>query len=130
MASLSPPATPGSENPQRPRAFSALSNGSRRSRRSSGENGGFSGNKIDNKLDLTESHSEKKRLNANSMADPTKALNEAQPCEPEGNPKKKVVRFADDPPAMVALTDSNLGDLRTMIHKDAAGNPIRESSLG
>ena len=120
MAALSPPTSSPSEYQERPRAYSALSNSSRRSRRSSG-----SGPKLD-KLDLTETHDDKKRLNVNSKADPTKAINEAQPCEQDPKPKKKKkVHFADNPvTAAVALEKSNMGDLRTMQHKDAAGNII------
>jgi hypothetical protein len=37
--------------------------------------------------------------------------------------------FADKPiSAAVALEESNLGNLRTMVHKDAAGNIISEPS--
>jgi len=98
MASLSTPDSPPAANPGRPRAFSALSNHSKKSRRSS-----ISGPKHD----LTETHDEKKRLNLNSKADPTKAINEAQP-------------------SAVALEESNLADLRTMTHKDAVGNIITD----
>lgn len=74
---------------------------------------------------MTETHDDKKRLNANSKADPTKAINEAQPCEPDPKKPKKKVHFADNPvTAAVALEKSNMGDLRTMQHKDFAGNVI------
>lgn len=94
--------------------MSALSNHSKRSRRSSSSGA---------KLDLTETHGEKKYLQ--TKADPSKALNEAQPGEPpKDNPQKKV-HFADNRvSASVALEESNLGDLRSMVHKDAAGNII------
>jgi hypothetical protein len=99
--------------------MSALSDHSKRSRRSSSSGA---------KLDLTETHGEKKYLH--TKADPSKALNEAQPGEPpKDNPKKKV-HFADNPvSASVALEESNLGDLRSMIHKDAAGNIISKLSI-
>ena len=95
--------------------MSILSNHSKKSRRSSSSG---------TKLDLTETHTEKKYLK--TKADPLKALNEAQPGEPPADkPKKKKVHFADDPvSASVALEESNLGDLRSMVHKDAAGNII------
>jgi hypothetical protein len=54
----------------RPRAKSVLSYESKRSRRSSGSG---------HKLDLTETHKDKKRLH--TKADPSMAMNEAQPCE-------------------------------------------------
>jgi len=102
MATFSPPLSPSAEfspsgpTSSRPRPVSALSNNSKRSRRSSSSGA---------KLDLTETHSEKKWLH--TKADPTKALSEAQP-------------------ASVALEESNLGDLRKMVHKDAAGNIITD----
>lgn len=54
----------------RPRPRSVLSYESKKSRRSSHSGG---------KLDLTELSSEKKRLH--TKADPSLAMNEAQPCE-------------------------------------------------
>jgi hypothetical protein len=120
MATLSPPLSASAEySPSgnawtRPRAVSALSNGSKRSRRSSSSGA---------KLDLTETHGEKKYLH--TKADPSKALNEAQPGELPNDIPKKEVHFADNPAsASVALEESNLGDLRKMTHKDAAGNII------
>ena len=84
MATLSPPFSPSAEysppgeTMSRPRAVSALSNNSKRSRRSSSSG---------TKLDFTEAHSDKKWLH--TKADPTKALNEAQPGEPlTENPQK------------------------------------------
>ena len=73
----SPPFSPSADFPPsvdhsiRPRAVSALSSNSRRSGRSSSSG---------TKLDLTETHAEKRFLH--TKADPTKALNEAQPGEP------------------------------------------------
>lgn len=102
MTTLSPPLSPSADyspsggTSSRPRAVSALSGHSRRSRRSSSS--GI-------KLDLTETHADKKYLH--TKADPSKAINEAQP-------------------AAVALEESNLGDLRKMVHKDAAGNIITD----
>lgn len=77
------------------------------------------------KLDLTETHADKKYLQ--TKADPSKALNEAQPGEPFKNNPQRKVRFANNAvSASVALEESNLGDLRSMVHKDAAGNIISE----
>jgi hypothetical protein len=125
MATLSPPLSPSAEfspsgvNSSRPRAVSALSNHSKRSRRS---------NSSGAKLDLTETHAEKKYLH--TKADPSKALNEAQPGEPPKDAPKKKVHFADNPvSASVALEESNLGDLRSMVHKDAAGNIISKLAV-
>jgi hypothetical protein len=124
MATLPPPLShsaefsPSGVNSSRPRAVSALSSHSKRSRRS---------NSSGAKLDLTETHAEKKYLH--TKADPSKALNEAQPGEPPKDAPKKV-HFADNPvSASVALEESNLGDLRRMVHKDAAGNIISKLAV-
>jgi len=96
MTTLSPPGSPTPQHEGRPRAASALSHSSNKSRRSISSS---------NKLDLTENHKDKKRLNTKS--DPSKALNEATP-------------------AAVALEESNLEDLRTVRHKDNEGNVITD----
>src|SRR5947209_3468819 len=118
MTTLSPPLSPSTDySPSGgPRALSGLSSHSRRSRRSSSSGA---------KLDLTETHADKKYLQ--TKADPSKAINEAQPGEPpKDNLKEK--HLADKPIlAAVALEESNLGDLRKMVHKDAAGNIISEA---
>ncbi|KAL9113427.1 MAG: hypothetical protein Q9227_002468 [Pyrenula ochraceoflavens] len=55
------------ERPQRPRSHSMLSAGSKKSRRSSGSK------------DMTENAMEKPRLHQGTKADPSAAINEAQP---------------------------------------------------
>jgi len=79
MTTLSPPLSPSTDySPSGgPRALSTLSSHSRRSRRSSSAGA---------KLDLTETHADKKYLQ--TKADPSKAINEAQPGEPpKDNPQ-------------------------------------------
>ncbi|ERF68580.1 hypothetical protein EPUS_04678 [Endocarpon pusillum Z07020] len=83
----------------RPRPKSVLSFESKRSRRSSGSSP---------KLELTESHKDKKRLY--TKADPSMAMNEAQP-------------------AAVALEESNLDNIRKITWKDAQGNVIADPDL-
>ena len=87
MTTLSPPLSPSADySPSggpssRPRAVSMLSNHSRKSRRSSSSGA---------KLDLTETHADKKYLH--TKADPSKAINEAQPGEPrKDNLKQKTL---------------------------------------
>ena len=64
------------QSPGRPRSKSMLSFGSVRSHRSTGSGG---------KIDLTETAKEKAGRRMTSKADPTKAMNEAQPGEEEEN---------------------------------------------
>jgi hypothetical protein len=68
MTTMSPPISP-LPSETRPRAETAMSFNSQRSRRSSSS--------AARKLELTESHQEKKRLN--TKADPSKAITEATP---------------------------------------------------
>jgi hypothetical protein len=128
MTSLSPPFSPPNEVGSRPRAFSALSNDSKRSRRSSGSG---------TKLDLTETSKDKKRLN--TKADPSKALNEAQPGALNLPGRRGVARLRSFFPclsesdnngpgtAAVAIEEeSTLNHLRNVQWRDAEGNVIRE----
>ncbi|MCJ1380335.1 hypothetical protein MMC17_003438 [Xylographa soralifera] len=85
----------------RPRSKSMLSFGSVRSHRSTGSGG---------KIDLTETAKEKAGRRMTSKADPTKAMNEAQP-------------------AAQAQEGSTLESIRNMQHKDASGNIITDPDL-
>ncbi|MCJ1478934.1 hypothetical protein MMC13_007618 [Lambiella insularis] len=86
------------QNSGRSRSKSMLSFGSR-SHRSSGSFG--------NKIDLTETAKDKAGRKMNSKADPTKAMNEAQP-------------------AAQALEASTLESIRNLQHKDINGNLITD----
>lgn len=79
-------------------SFSGKSDKSRRSSNSGG------------KISLHETHEEKAKRNLHTKADPTLAMNEAQP-------------------ATVAMEKSNLGSLRSMQHKDQHGNIITDPDL-
>ncbi|EHY54250.1 hypothetical protein HRR83_008173 [Exophiala dermatitidis] len=93
----SPPSSPQEvHHDHRPRAHTVMSFHSGRSHRSS---------LSANRLELTESAKDKKRLH--TKADPSKALNEATPAEQ-------------------ALEESTVDDLRKMVHKDSEGNIITE----
>jgi hypothetical protein len=127
MTSLSPPASPPNDVGSRPRPFSALSNDSKRSRRSSGSG---------TKLDLTETSKDKKRLH--TKADPSKALNEAQPGALDIPGRRGVARLrsffprlseSDIGPGTAAVAieeESTLNHLRNVQWRDTEGNVIRE----
>ncbi|EXJ56671.1 hypothetical protein A1O7_07015 [Cladophialophora yegresii CBS 114405] len=93
---MSPPISP-QPSEVRPRAQTAMSHSSQRSRRSNSS--------ANNKLELTETHKEKKRLN--TKADPSRAITEATPVEQ-------------------AQEESTVEDLRRMMHKDNDGNLITD----
>jgi hypothetical protein len=95
MTTMSPPISP-QPSETRPRAATAMSFSSQRSRRS---------NSSANKLELTESSKDKKRLN--TKADPSRAMNEATPVEQ-------------------AQEESTVEDLRKIMHKDNDGNVITD----
>ncbi|UKZ52027.1 hypothetical protein TrVGV298_005794 [Trichoderma virens] len=85
---------------QRPnsRRFSFLSDKSRK-------------NSIANKIDLHETHAEKDSRRLHSKADPTLAMNEAEPS------------------VEAVMTASSLSSLRAMQHKDSYGNVIADPDL-
>ncbi|KAL6823818.1 hypothetical protein V8C40DRAFT_246494 [Trichoderma camerunense] len=85
---------------QRPnsRRFSFLSDKSRK-------------NSVGNKIDLHETHAEKDSRRLHSKADPTLAMNEAEPS------------------VEAVMTASSLSSLRAMQHKDSYGNVIADPDL-
>ncbi|KAI9731493.1 MAG: hypothetical protein M1834_004613 [Cirrosporium novae-zelandiae] len=83
---------------QRPRSKSVFSIGSHKSHKSSGSK---------TKTSLHESHEEKAARTIHSKADPSLAMNEAQP-------------------SLVAMEKSNLGSLNSGQYKDVYGNPITD----
>uniref|UniRef100_A0A093VBX3 Uncharacterized protein C19C7.04c n=1 Tax=Talaromyces marneffei PM1 TaxID=1077442 RepID=A0A093VBX3_TALMA len=98
----SPPISSSTTSPRRSRGIS-FGGKSEKSHRSSGSIGG--------KISLQETPEEKAKRVLHTKADPTLAMNEAQP-------------------AMVAtLEKSNLGSLRSIQHKDQYGNVITDPDL-
>ncbi|RVX74368.1 hypothetical protein B0A52_01493 [Exophiala mesophila] len=97
MTTTSPPISPQPHGLEpRPGAQTSMSYTSNRSRRSSASG---------HKLELTESHKDKKRLH--TKADPSRALNEATPAEE-------------------AQEHATVDDLRAIMHKDLDGNVITD----
>lgn len=94
----------------RPRPRSVLSFESKKSRRSSGSGP---------KLDLTEFSKDKKRLH--TKADPSMAMNEAQPGRFF---MRRLTMILLTLPAAVALEESNLENIRRMTWKDPTGTVI------
>lgn len=99
--------------PRKPRAFSFRSDKSR----GSGSN---------HKVDLHETSAEKEAKRLHSKADPTFAMQEAEPC------KRPCLNLPDPAPlltyitaAVAATVKSSLAPLRSIQHKDVFGNPIR-----
>ncbi|KAK3341742.1 hypothetical protein B0T25DRAFT_464766 [Lasiosphaeria hispida] len=84
---------------RKPRSFSF------RSDKSHGSNGN---NSVSQKQDLHETSAEKEAKRLHSKADPTLAMNEAEPAE------------------VAATGKSSLAPLRSIQHKDAFGNPIAD----
>lgn len=99
------------------------------------------------KNDFHETHEEKEAKRLHSKADPTLAMNEAEPCKPKPNmlvrpkcstpeqcwsvhiPQLYLLKLTADllfVPAMVAAMKSELNQisLRAIQHKDSWGNPI------
>jgi len=105
---------PNQQEP-RPRSKSVLSTESFKTHRSRDSNG--------NKIDLTESPKDKRRLH--SKADPTMAINEMQPCESPMPEQSSLIASADQcSTAFVALQESELENLRGIQHKDTQGHLI------
>lgn len=108
------PQKPGSQNfQQRPRSKSSFSFRSDRSHKSSGSV---------TKIDLTETHQEKQSRRLTSKADPTLAMNEAEPCTSHD---LTAIRVTYTETAAIAINQSSmLAPLRAIQHLDAVGNPI------
>ncbi|KAK3310144.1 uncharacterized protein B0T15DRAFT_26192 [Chaetomium strumarium] len=102
-----PQAQPAEQRPahksRKSRAFSFKSDKSHKSQ-------GSGSHKID-KLDLHETSAEKEAKRLHSKADPTLAMQEAEPSE------------------VAAMVKSSLAPLRAIQHKDAFGNPIADPDL-
>lgn len=75
------------------------------------------------KVDATETAQEKARYKINTKADPSKAMNEAQPCmlsllSPDS--KRLIISTA----SQAVLSDTTLESIRRLEHRDADGNVI------
>ena len=118
METLSPPTSPPGDRDRRsrPRAFSTLSHESKRSRRSSGS--------AANKLELIETSKDKRRLN--SKADPSIAMNEAQPGMDVEVSVGDLVPDNIGLATMAIIEETNLDSLRSVTHRDHRGNIISE----
>ncbi|KAB5551121.1 hypothetical protein GE09DRAFT_1222930 [Coniochaeta sp. 2T2.1] len=96
------------QQPQKPRprsrGFSFRSDKSHKSHKSSGS-------KDQHKIDLHETHNEKESRRLHTKADPSVAMNEAEPATVQASAK------------------TQLAPLRGIQHKDALGNPIADPDL-